>query len=61
MICVKRLWAITMSPSNISKNGEACFDGSMYISWEKYEESPEIMLEEGEIPVIKDNNTGGAL
>lgn len=51
--------AITMSPSNISKSGEVSFDGSTYISWEKYEESPEIMLEEGDVVLVKTGSTYG--
>lgn len=51
--------AITMSPSNISKNGEVSFDSSTYISWDKYEESPEIMLEEGDVVLVKTGSTYG--
>lgn len=51
--------AITMSPSNISRNGEISFDDSTYISWEKYEESPEIMLEEGDVVLVKTGSTYG--
>ena len=51
--------AITMSPSNIAKSGEVNFDSSTYISWEKYEESPEIMLEEGDIVLVKTGSTYG--
>lgn len=51
--------AITMSPSNISKTGEVNFDESTYISWEKYEESPEIMLEEGDVVLVKTGSTYG--
>ena len=48
-----------MSPSNISKSGEVSFDSSTYISWEKYEESPEIMLEEGDVVLVKTGSTYG--
>lgn len=51
--------AITMSPSNISKDGEVSFDSSTYISWEKYEESPEIMLEKGDVVLVKTGSTYG--
>lgn len=51
--------AITMSPSNISKGGDINFDDSTYISWEKYEESPEIMLEEGDVVLVKTGSTYG--
>lgn len=49
--------AITLSPSNI-KNGEVCYDKCSYISWEKYEESPEIMLQEGDIVLVKTASIG---
>ena len=48
-----------MSPSNISKDGEVSFDSSTYISWEKYEESPEIMLEKGDVVLVKTGSTYG--
>ena len=51
--------AITMSPSNISRRGEISFEDSTYISWEKYEESPEIMLEEGDVVLVKTGSTYG--
>ena len=51
--------AISMSPSNISKDGEISFDESTYISWDKYEESPEIMLKEGDIVLVKTGSSYG--
>lgn len=36
--------AISLSPTNITDNGNLNFEKSTYISWEKYEESPEIQL-----------------
>lgn len=40
--------AISLSPSNI-KNEEIVFDNCTYISWYKYEESPEIQVSVGDI------------
>lgn len=51
--------AITMSPSNISRDGEVSFDSSTYISWAKYDESPEIMLEMGDIVLVKTGSSYG--
>ncbi len=49
--------AITISPSNII-NGELCFDKCTYISWQKYEESPEIMIFEGDVILVKTASIG---
>lgn len=52
--------AITMSPSNINPiTGEIDFSDSTYLSWEKYEESPEIMLEIGDIVLVKTGSSYG--
>ncbi len=52
--------AITMSPSNISQDtGEIDFSESTYLSWEKYDESPEIMLEIGDIVLVKTGSSYG--
>ena len=40
--------AITLSPSNII-NGNIVYDKCSYISWAKYEESPEIMAGVGDV------------
>lgn len=50
--------AISLSPSNISGN---CidFENSTYISWQKYEESPEIILESNDIVLVKTGSTYG--
>jgi type I restriction enzyme S subunit len=50
--------AISLSPSNIS-NGNMNFDHSTYISWEKYEESPEIKVRQGDILFVKTGSTFG--
>lgn len=49
--------AITLSPSNII-DGKLNFSKSTYISWEKYNESPEIMLEEGQTVLVKTASVG---
>ena len=51
--------AISMSPSNIDDFGYLNFEKSTYISWEKYEESPEIMLEKGFTVLIKTGSSFG--
>ncbi|MDV4071006.1 hypothetical protein CMT45_04680 [Elizabethkingia anophelis] len=50
--------AITLSPSNIDENGTLNFEKSTYISWFKYEESPEIKLEEGQTVLVKTASVG---
>lgn len=52
--------AITLSPSNI-ENGIVTFNKCTYLSWEKYEESPEIMIEEGDILLVKTGSTYGKI
>ena len=49
--------AITLSPSNIV-NGELDFSKCTYINWDKYYESPEIMLENGDIVLVKTASIG---
>ncbi|SFU53348.1 type I restriction enzyme, S subunit [Pustulibacterium marinum] len=50
--------AITLSPSNIINN-QFNLDKCTYISWFKYEESPEIMVFEGDILFVKTGSTYG--
>lgn len=50
--------AISLSPSNIV-DGMLHFENSTYISWEKYEESPEIKASEGQIVLTKTGSTVG--
>lgn len=52
--------AITLSPSNI-ENGIVTFNKCTYLSWEKYKESPEIMVEEGDILLVKTGSTYGKI
>ncbi len=53
--------AISMSPSNINEFGTLSFAKSTYITWAKYEESPEIMLENGFTVLVKTGSTYGKL
>ena len=50
--------AITLSPSNMA-DGVVSVDKSTYISWDKYSESPEIMLQPGDIVMVKTGSTFG--
>ncbi|MBL7661880.1 restriction endonuclease subunit S [bacterium] len=50
--------AITISPSNI-KDGQMDFAGCTYLSWFKYEESPEIKVNNGDILLVKTGSTFG--
>jgi type I restriction enzyme S subunit len=49
--------AITLSPSNIN-NGQLNFNNSTYISWFKYEESPEIKVELNDTLLVKTASVG---
>ncbi len=51
--------AISMSPSNIDENWNLNFEKSTYITWEKYEESPEIMLADGFTALVKTGSSYG--
>lgn len=50
--------AIALSPSNIS-DGKMILNKKTYISWEKYYESPEIMIEEEDIIFCKTGSSYG--
>lgn len=50
--------AITLSPSNIV-DGQMNYDNCTYISWEKYEESPEIQIANGDILLVKTGSSFG--
>ena len=50
--------AITLSPSNII-DGKMNYDNCTYISWEKYEESPEIQISDGDILLVKTGSSFG--
>ena len=49
--------AISLSPGNIT-NGIISYDSCTYITWSKYEESPEIMIFEGDIILCKTASVG---
>jgi len=50
--------AITISPSNL-QNDKMDFTKCTYISWFKYEESPEIKIFNGDILLVKTGSTSG--
>ncbi len=50
--------AITLSPSNM-RDGAMDFTKCTYISWNKYEESPEIKIFENDILMVKTGSTYG--
>ncbi len=50
--------AITLSPSNIV-DGQINFSNCTYISWYKYNESPEIKVRNGDILIVKTGSTFG--
>lgn len=49
--------AITLSPTNFD-NGKLQFNNCSYLSWEKYFESPEIMVNPGDIVFVKTASIG---
>ena len=49
---------ISLSPGNI-ENGQMVYKGCTYITWEKYEESPEIKTYDGDILFCKTGSTVG--
>jgi len=51
--------AITFSPSNIDDNNQLNFNKATYISWDKYFESPEIMLQDGYTVLVKTGSSFG--
>ncbi len=50
--------AITLSPGNM-KEGELNLEKCTYISWEKYYESPEIMIKRNDVVIVKTGSTFG--
>lgn len=50
--------AISLSPGNI-QNNNLTFEDCKYISWEKYEESPEIKIHNGDVVFVKTGSTVG--
>lgn len=49
--------AISLSPGDI-KDNQLYFDNCSYISWDKYEQSPEIIVERGDILLCKTGSVG---
>ena len=50
--------AIAINPSNI-QGGKTLFENCTYISWYKYEESPEIKIFDGDVILVKTGSTFG--
>ena len=55
---VQRDGALTLSPSNII-DGRMSFDTCTYISWDKYNESPEIQIHNNDILLVKTGSSYG--
>lgn len=51
--------AITISPSNIDGSGNIHFEECTYLSWFKYEESPEIQIDNEDIIIVKTGSSYG--
>ena len=51
--------AISISPSNMKENGNMDFNVCSYISWYKYEESPEIQIQINDVLVVKTGSSYG--
>jgi len=51
--------ALVMGATHITAVGEIDLDRPVYISWDKYYESPEIMVEKGDILVVQRGSTCG--
>ena len=50
--------ALTLGATHIDKNGEINLTKPVFISWDKYYESPEIMVEQGDILVVQRGSIG---
>ena len=50
--------AITFSPADIDDSGNVSLDNNKYLTWEKYEESPEIKVQVGDILFTKTASIG---
>jgi type I restriction enzyme S subunit len=51
--------AISLSPSNITESGVLSFHKATYITWAKYHESPEIIVEREQTLLVKTGSTFG--
>ena len=58
-IVEKGFGAITLSPSNMQDNGNMNYSVVSYISWKKYEESPEIKVKENDVLIVKTGSSYG--
>ncbi len=58
LVCSQNDGAISLSPSNI-QNGEMDYSKRTYISWFKYNESPEIKIFNGDILLVKTGSSYG--
>ncbi len=58
-IVEKGFGAITLSPSNMQDNGNMNYSVLSYISWEKYEESPEIKVRTNDVLIVKTGSSYG--
>ncbi|MSB17749.1 restriction endonuclease subunit S [Finegoldia magna] len=50
--------AVSLSPSNMV-NGEVMYNNNTFITWEKYNESPEIKVKNGDIIMVKTGSSYG--
>ncbi|WP_349616813.1 restriction endonuclease subunit S [Azotobacter salinestris] len=51
--------ALVLGATQINDIGDICLDEPVYISWGKYYESPEIMVESGDVLVVQRGSTCG--
>ena len=58
-IVEKGFGAITLSPSNMQDNGYMNYSVVSYISWKKYEESPEIKVKANDVLIVKTGSSYG--
>ena len=58
-IVEKGFGAITLSPSNMQDNGNMNYSVVSYISWKKYEESPEIKVKANDVLIVKTGSSFG--
>ena len=58
-IVEKGFGAITLSPSNMQDNGNMNYSVVSYISWKKYDESPEIKVKANDVLIVKTGSSYG--
>lgn len=51
--------AISLSPGNLLSSNEMTFETCSYIKWEKYNESPEIKIQNGDLLLVKTGSSYG--